>query len=54
MAVRAVQKIPPPPLADAEDLGQLIVDTGRDQNPPRRQHPAVAEMNDEPTSIPTT
>jgi hypothetical protein len=45
VAVRAVQEIPPPPLADSRDLGQLVADTGRDQDPPRLQRPTTGETN---------
>ena len=39
VAVRAVQEVPAPPLADAGDVGQLVADTGRDQDPPRASAP---------------
>ena len=48
MAVRAVQEIPSPPLADSRDLGQLVADAGRDQNPPRPQYRAAGEAHGEP------
>ena len=54
VAVRAVQEIPPPPLADAGDLGQLVAKTGRDQDPPGLQHAATGEADGETSSIAAT
>jgi len=42
-----VQEIPSPPLADTEISGSCP-DTGRDQDPPRLQHPPTGEANHEP------
>ena len=35
VAIRAMQEITPPSLADAGDVGQLVAHTGCDQDPPR-------------------
>jgi hypothetical protein len=48
VAVRAVQEISAPPLANPGDLGQLVQDTRRDQDPPRVQHAPTGEADDEP------
>jgi hypothetical protein len=48
VAIGAVQEIPPPPLADPRDLGQLVADTGCDQDPPSRYHAATGTANHEP------
>ena len=48
VAVRAVQEIPAPTLADAGDVRQLVADAGCDEDPPRRQHAATGEMHREP------
>ena len=48
VTVGAVEKIPRPALPDAGDGGQLVQDTGREQDPPRRQLPAAGQVNDEP------
>ena len=47
VAVRAVQEIAPPPLADAGDVGQLVAEAGGDQDPPRVQDSAAREANRE-------
>ncbi len=52
VAVRAVQQITAPSLADARDLRQLVVDPGGDQDPPRPQHPATGQANEEPNLDP--
>jgi hypothetical protein len=47
VAIRTVQEIPPPPLANAGDLGQLVVDPGRGEDPPRLQCAAAGDADDE-------
>ena len=55
VAVRAVQQIPAPPLADPGDLRQLVVDTGRNQDTPAPQHAVHrARRTTNPASISTT
>ncbi len=50
VAVRAVQEIPAPPLADPGDLRQHVADTGRDEDPSRLQHVPwpTGQPNEEP------
>jgi hypothetical protein len=48
MAVRAVQEIPSPPLANSRDRRELVRDSRREQDPPRRQHSATGKADDKP------
>ena len=43
-----MQEIAAPPFAGPGYLRQLVADTGRDQDPPRRQLMAAVQTNDEP------
>ena len=45
VAVRAMQKIAPPPLADARDVRQRVAEAGGDQYPSRVQDSAAREAN---------
>jgi hypothetical protein len=54
MAVRAGQEISAPSFLDPKDLRQFVVDTGRDQDPPSRQHPLSARRTRNPGSILST
>ena len=48
VAVRAVQHVAGPPLAQARNVGQLVAQAGGDQQPPRRDRVAVGEQDLEP------
>jgi hypothetical protein len=43
MAVRAVEQVPPPSLADASDVRQLVAQPGRDQDPASPQSRSAGE-----------
>jgi hypothetical protein len=43
-----VQKIPTPPFANPGDVGELVGDAGRNQDPPRLQNLAASETDEEP------
>lgn len=47
VAVRAVQEIPAPPLADPGDVRQFVADTCREQDSARREGPAAGHPHEE-------
>src|SRR4051794_23313830 len=47
VAVRAMQEIPPPPLANAGELRQLVTDAGSDQDPPRSKDATAGDAHGE-------
>ena len=47
VAVRAVEEVPAPALARTGDIGKLVARAGRDEDPPRGQHPAAGELDGE-------
>jgi drug/metabolite transporter, DME family len=51
VAVRAVQDVDAPPLGQAGDVGELIVQPGRDEQPPRGYRPA-AGLGPEQLAVP--
>ena len=48
VAIRAVQEIPAPPLANARDLRQFVAGAGREEDAPRIQHSSASQANREP------
>jgi hypothetical protein len=46
-----VQDVAGPPLAEPGDVGQLVAQTGRDQQPPRRDPCPALEQGPEPAAI---
>ena len=48
VAVGAVQDVAGPPVAEPGDVGQLVAQAGRDQQPPCRDPPPVGEEGPEP------
>ena len=54
VAIRAVQQVAAPSLANARDVRQLVADPGREQDPSRLQDSASGQPDGEPGSMPTT
>ena len=44
VAVRAVQQVAAPPLADSGDVGEVVAQAGGDQDATGSQRPAVVEQ----------
>ena len=51
MAVRAVHRVPAPPVAQPGDAGEFIGQAGRDQQPARADHLAVGQRHGEPITV---
>ena len=47
VAVRAVEQVATPALADAGEVGELIAEPGGDQDPPRRDRVALGDGDPE-------